>query len=130
MLYELRWVLHFNNGKNSKFGQWNTDTKSIDDSPSFLNKNNLMFACIERRDISTGEVEEVVSCKGQDFCLFKFIAVAPVSISTSLVQKPISKLIGIKLVSRDVDIDVFIDRKNVMLRKRSKEEKEINYKGF
>ena len=130
MLFELRWALHFNDGKKSKFGQWNTSTRSIEDSPSFLNKNNLLLACIERRDLKTGEVEEVVSCKGQDFCLFKFIAVSPVSISIDLLQKPVSKLIGIKLVSRDVDIDVFIDRKNVMIRKRKESEKKINYEGF
>src|SRR3990172_4226027 len=78
--YLLRWRFDFSD-KPTRYGVWNS---SIEPAWS-VNKNNLVRASIEGKDMQTRETRIIAECDGWDFVNFEWVAATPIHIG--LIQK-------------------------------------------
>jgi hypothetical protein len=130
--YRIRWRYDWLD-RASKCGMWSLTTKNEIDQAWNKQKENLMFASVEGK---TPEGETVTLCQvaGQDFCFFQWMAVASAP-ALALVGSnrkpftPVTKLIGIKLVTRYENISVF-DTGHIFREPRSAEDQAYNYAAF
>lgn len=130
-MYKLRWRFEWPD-RPAKYGMWSSPGPKGDDTTKAWcnNKEGLTLAAIEAKHVETKETKIIVACDGYDFINFEWMAAAymnPMGIRGSIT--PLTRLLGICLVTREFRFEVFHDG---ILRKteRTQEEKNINYATF
>lgn len=94
------------------------------------NKEGLTLAAVEAKNIETKETKIIVACDGHDFVNFEWMNVAslnPIGLKGSVI--PLTRLIGLTLVTRDSKYKVFHNG-TVEKTERSEDEKKINFATF
>ena len=124
-LYLLRWRFDFAD-RPSRMGMWSQSGTRDEDKASFVNTTGLVRACIEGKDIATREVKALAECDGHDYVVFKWNAAF---ISTGSFAAGQHVLTGLKLVTRDLELDVFPSG-DVKISARLEDEKNFNYAAF
>jgi hypothetical protein len=126
-LYDIRWVFEYRDGTEKKIGFWTRDSQDIKTMAAFKRKEGLAKAYIERKDKRNGIIQIPVYCNGQDFCLFKWVRI--VKLSNLKNQASPGQLVGLTLVSRDLEATVYVDGK-IEINQRKEDEKKIHYECF
>lgn len=122
-LYLLRWRFDYAD-RASVFGMWNSPHISAWDK----NREGVVRASIEAKDVATREVRTVVACDGHEFRNFQWLAVAAVGPFRGSVT-PATHNIGLKLLTRDEEIAILVNGKGAR-RLLTEDEKNINFATF
>lgn len=128
--YLLRWRFDFGNGRPEKYGQWSRPATRNEDMAAFVNKDGIVRAAIEGKDIETREVRVLAECDGWDFVNFQWMAEARMGFGAAA-PGPLAahRLVGLKLVTREVELQVN-EAGDVHVAARSEEDKKFHYEGF
>lgn len=129
-LYRLRWRYEFKDGRPPKYGQW-SNPGDIDKEGSWrVNKDNLSRAAVESECQRTWQEKTVAECEGWDFVNFEWMAVAAVpGFSNQMTIHPRGQIVGLTLVTRDLQLACFINGEQAV-RARSEDDKKIHLAGF
>lgn len=123
--YLLRWRFDFA-GKPSKIGMWNSDHSKA----WAINKDGLVRAAIEGKDIQTREILTLAACDGHDFCNFKwhgFIKHGSIGHGKTAQFRP--TLVGLILQTSDLDVMIMMNGE-AMTKQRTEYDKQFNYAGY
>jgi hypothetical protein len=90
---------------------------------AYRNAEGLVRASIEAQSVETDEIHAVVECDGHDFCNFQWISAA-FGLSGTYV-----KVIGITLITRDQQCQVFVDG-TTRIENRTEQDKKFHYATF
>lgn len=113
---------------------WSLSTKNEIDQAWNKQKEGLLWASIEGKT-ADGEIVTLAQVPGQDFCLFKWMAVASAPLRLrrkDLSQpppKPIHRLIGMEIVMRNETIKV-METGHIFREPRTVEDKRFHYAAF
>ena len=130
MRYRLRWRYDFKDG-TVKRGMWSNAGGRQEDKAWFNNKPGVIRASIEGEDLRTFEVKTLAQCDGWDFVNFQWLAAAFVgNIFTSANSiKPVSRLLGMKILTRTKIIEV-LDTGKVNVSQRSPDHMNTKFATF
>ena len=106
--YLLRWRYDYAGGTH-KYGLWCHPGTSETDYAWSNNKEGVVSASIEAKNFDTREIRRVVECKGEDFVNFQWIAQAFPKPFGGGTQTPLTKLVGLKMMTRDTKYETYID---------------------
>ena len=126
-IFDLRWVFEYYDGTAKKYSQWTRDTQDMRQMAAFQRREGLSKALIEMKDKRNGRTTIPVHCNGQDFCLFKWVRV--VKLANLKKQASAGQLVGLTLVSRDLESTIYVDGR-VEVNKRKADELKINYECY
>lgn len=124
----LRCRFDFAHNKPTWFSMWNDSGPNDCDKAAFQNKNGLIRASIEAKNVITREIITVVECNGIDFCNFQWLAIASTPAMAKFARVT-SKNVGLALVTRDKKINVFVNGK-ITVENRSEAEKNFHYASY
>lgn len=127
-LWLLRWRLDFAN-RPTKVGHWGRPEVQQSGMAAFQMKEGLVRACIEGKHIRTKEVKIFSECDGWDYNVFKWIACAFVQGMVRGEVTPYTRAVGLKLVTRNKEIEVY-DTGDVLVLPRTEEDKKFHYATF
>lgn len=129
--YLLRWRFDFANNKPSKYGQWSRPATRPEDLAAMVNKDALVRASIEGKDRKTRQIVTIVECDGHDFVNFEWINARHhfcANLGATMIA-PFHRLLGLKLVTRELKACVFLDG-TVLPLQRTEAEKKLHLEGF
>jgi hypothetical protein len=128
--FELRWRFEFAN-KPTRAGMWSQPAKMQSDMAAFVNKDGLISASIEAKNFYTQEQFIIAECSGQDFVNFKWVAERHQVVAGPGLYSFANwhNLVGLSLVTRDVELTVYFDGNNLILN-RTEEDKNFHYECF
>jgi hypothetical protein len=133
-IYDVRWRLEYNDGSRPRWGQWTRSDTEPKNMASFQKTNHLARAFIEVRDKRNFKTSIPVHCAGIDFVMFKWQRAAKIATNINqqsvINQKPNSQIVGLTLVSRELEATVRVDNITPMIKKRTKEDMNFHYEGF
>lgn len=126
--YDLRWRFDFA-GRPSRYGKWSNPGKSDELKACYQNKEGLVRAAIEGQHVVTQQVKTLAECDGHDFVNFQWMAVAMMPVGLIGKAQPVHALVGMKIITRDVELCVTAD--GALLRRvRPEAEKRLNFATF
>ena len=117
--YLLRWRFDFAD-KPTRYGIWNNPQGKA----WAVNKDGLIMASIEGKDIMTREVKTLVACDGHEFVNFKWHAIVK-GMGGRLPARPI----GMILQTREMDVLMLMNGDHAT-KQRTEYDKNFNYAGF
>lgn len=124
MLYLLRW--HFDYvGNLPKYGQWSRAASRQEDMAYCQNKEGLVRASVEGKNVVTREVVTLAECDGHDFVNFQWMAEFRAKSDGSGTYHHV----GLKLVTRENWVEVYT-RGQVKIVPRTEEDKKFHYATF
>lgn len=128
--FDIRWRFDFAN-KPMRAGMWSQSSKNPADMAAFVNKDGLVLASIEARNFYTQEQFLIAECEGQDFVNFKWCAERHQVVSGTGLYSFANwhNLVGLTLVTRDVELTVYFDGTSQIV-KRTEEDKKFHYECF
>ncbi len=128
--FELRWRFDFAQ-KKTKAGMWSKPAISQADMAAFVNKEGLVRACIEAKNFYTQEQFVIAECDGQDFVNFKWCAERHQVVSGTGLYSFANwhNLVGLMLVTRDVEVTIYFDGSSQVVN-RTEEDKKFHYESF
>ena len=127
VFWDMRWRFDFA-GRPSIYGKWSSPSVTAHDK----NKEGLVRAAVEGKDRVTGEIKALAECDGHDFVNFQWLATANVPRPMGKWEgdvKPVHRLMGMKLVTRNFQFFVMPDG-DVVLQQRTEAEKKMNFATF
>lgn len=132
MLFDLRWRFEYTDGTAPSIGIWNRpagNKEDLDMYACFQKNRNIRVAMIEGRDVLSREYKVLFEVAGQDFCLFKWVAMASAPALFKGVARPRHMLCGLQMVSRYEAWTIFPDGQ-VWRKMRSADDLKINYAAY
>jgi len=123
-MYLLRWRFDYLD-RPTKYGQWSRAATLETDMAYFQNKEGLVRASVEGKDILTREIKTLAECDGWDYVNFQWMA----ELRMRSDGYGTSQHVGLKLVTRDFWIEVYA-RGNVLRVPRTEEDKNYHYATF
>ena len=127
--YDLRWRFDFAQ-KRSVYGPWSAPAFRESEKAELVNKEGLIRASIEARDYYTHEMLIIAECPGPDFVIFKWNAARhKTDVVTFTSFASFHNLIGLKLVTRELEVDVFFDGDSIV-KQRTEADKQFHYASF
>lgn len=126
--YRLRWRYDYASSP-SKWGMWSNAGGKETDKAWVHNKPGVSRACIEGENVETGKIVPLAECDGHDFINFQWLAGAFIGNTFAAEIKPLHRLLGMKLLTREKDIQV-LDTGEVTIRARTEGEKQTNFATF
>jgi hypothetical protein len=126
-LYLLRWRFDFSDDRPAKYGMWSLPATREEDMASRVNTTGLVRASIEGKEVSSRVVKTIVECDGHDYVVFEWNAAFIGGINPTKGGR--HQLLGLKLVTRDLELNVF-PTGDVKAIRRSDEHKKINFAAF
>ena len=105
--YLLRWKYDYASGNRA--GMWSRPGNTPATQAWANNKEGIVRASIEGKDLKTNQVVTLAECDGHDFRTFQWSAVSRVNLGISGSQTPIPVLVGMKLLTSDHEIEVLVD---------------------
>jgi len=127
-MHDMRWRFDYAN-RPSKWGKWSSPGKTPEVMAYTQNKEGVIRACIEIRDVTTQEIKPLVECDGWDFVNFQWIAIAMTPGNFMGEVRPVHALVGLKLITRDNEFAAFANGR-VMTKIRTEKQKEMNFATF
>jgi hypothetical protein len=103
--YLLRWRYDYPEG--SAYGMWSNPGTHKSNQAWCQNKEGLVRASVEGKDLVTKKVVTLAECDGHSFRVFQWMAAARVPGMITGSIKPMSQLIGMKLLTADRELSVF-----------------------
>ena len=103
--YMVRWRYDFAD-KPTRYGYWSRPGVGVEGSAWCANGPGLIRAAVEGKDANGGAIRTLHEVDGHDFCNFQWMAAALYGVGGGDQVCP-SKLLGMKLVSRDFEYWVF-----------------------
>lgn len=105
--YMVRWRFDFAK-RPSAVGFWGRpgDQKTGEGLAAFANKEGLIRASIEGKDMNGGAIKTLIEVDGHDFCNFQWMAAAKYALGGGHQVCPM-KLLGMKLISREFEYWAF-----------------------
>lgn len=104
---DVRWRLEYSN-KPAKFGMWNNPGVDTYSYASFQDRDGLVYACIEVKDIVTRQLKVLARCSAADYEQHRWIAAAPMPLKSSGLKVE-GGVQGMTLVTRDQKLHVYKD---------------------
>lgn len=101
--YHLRWRFDFKS-KSPVFGMWDSSHISAWDK----NRDDLLYASIEAKEIETGKVTRLVECEGHDFRNFQWLAISKVNPNLRGAVTPQATNVGLKILTTHEEVAVLI----------------------
>lgn len=131
-IFDLRWRLEYNDGTPAKYGPWTRDAYRQEEMATFQKRENLARALVEMKDKRNGYSQTAVHCSGQDFVNFKWVRGGSYPYGKSGGRPVIlySQIIGMVLVTRELEATVYVDGREPEIKFRSDEDKNYHYAGF
>jgi hypothetical protein len=127
--YLLTWRFDFSGDKPSKYGMWSMPAILQSDMAAFVNKEGLVRASIQAKDVATREITTLAEVDGWDFCNFEWIAQGRIP-GPGFGSKPLQgQVVGLRLRARESSFECFVDG-SVFVRGRSEADKKFHYAGF
>lgn len=126
--YVLRWRYDYSNAP-AKYGIWSRPGNTPEVQAWRQNKEGLVRASIEAKDISTKEQRTLAECDGWNFVNFQWIAVASTPALFKGSVTPLTRLVGLKLMTRESMVEVY-DTGEIKVLPRSEEDKTFHYATF
>jgi hypothetical protein len=127
--YDIRWRFDFAN-RPSKYGKWSSPGNSPELKAHLQMREGLVRACVEGKNRNDpSDVRALAQCDGHDFVNFKWMALASMPGNFRGTVKPVHRLQGMQLVTREFNYFVFPDG-SVKKKPRLEGEKKINYAIF
>lgn len=102
-MYRLRWRFDYSN-RPPRYGVWNGASDLKSDMAAYQPKDGLVTATVEAK--KDGVVKPIVVCPGHEFVMFQWNAVAYGPAVFSGTVKPLTRLLGIKLVTTKEEINI------------------------
>lgn len=102
----LRWRFEYLHGV-IKYGQWDRHGDFEQDQAWRQSKTDLLYACIEGKEVHTKELKILHRCLGRDFVNFNWIATASVPAMMKGSVTPTPRIVGLMLVDRNDNHQVF-----------------------
>jgi hypothetical protein len=124
--HDLRWRFDFF-GRPSKYGQWNRPGTTPETQAWCQNKEGLVRASIEGKNMVTKEIETLAECDGHDFVNFQWMAAAKMKPFFKGTANVAHFLVGLKIITRDSAVEVY---PNGEVRKNERTEKNVQYATF
>lgn len=122
----LRWRFDFS-GRPAKYGQWDKPGETPETQAWCQNKEGLVRASIEGKDVVTKELVTVAECDGWDFVNFQWMAAAIVKPFFRGTANAAHFLTGLKLITREKAFEAYPTGE---MRLIDRTEKNINYATF
>lgn len=122
----LRW--RFDLPKSTKCGLWCSSGNTNEDKACFVNKEGLIRASIEGKNVKNRSLKSFCEIDGPNFCNFEWVGATAIP-GVSGGFKVQSKIIGLTLVSRDFRTTVYIDGR-IEVKPRTEQDKKFHYAGF
>ena len=105
----LRWRYDFSDGKVIA-GMWSNPGKNQANQAWFHNKEGMIRASIEAKDLATSLISTVAECKGEDFRNFQWMAAAKVKpLGIGGEYSPQSTILGLRLLTRNNAVEAFVN---------------------
>lgn len=129
-MFWIRWRFDYPN--KTVCGIWNNsgDEKTGANQAWNQNKEGLVRAVIERKDIRTDEIKAVAICPGQEYRNMQWVGAVslnPFAVGKAQTHKP--RLCGLRLLARDTAIEVYGDG-SIKQRPLTDSEKNINFATY
>lgn len=127
--YRLRCVFEYAD-KPTWRGSWDTSYKGTE--AWCTNKNGLLYAHVEAKDIGTNNAPKIVAtCAGQDFCNFEWLAIARLKVTNAGIKEHMREAtnIGLVMVTRDKRINVMFSGE-AFVEDRKEQDKQFNLAGY
>ncbi len=126
--YLLRWRYDYPN--KIICGMWSNPGEHPSNKAWCQNKEGLIRASIEGKDILTKKILVLAECDGHDFRNFQWIAAARVpAMSVKGDYTPLTQLVGMKLLTTDRELSVF-DTGQTQDNALKNGEKELNFATY
>lgn len=126
--YTLRWRFDYLT-RPSKAGMWGLTTRNKVDSAWSQPRDGMIRACIEGKNLRTREIKMLAECRGCDFRVFQWLATALCPIFPGGTRSLKSKLVGLKMLTRDEQVTVLYDG-SVQVEPLSESLRELNFKTY
>jgi hypothetical protein len=126
--YDLRWRFDYAN-RLPAYGKWSSPGNSPELQAWRQNREGLVRASVEGQDVATQVIKTLAECDGWDFVNFQWMAVAMSPASLVGVAQPVHALVGLKVVTREVELCVHANGE-VERRVRPEAEKKMNFATF
>jgi hypothetical protein len=107
--YLLRWRFEFSGGKPTKVGGWSRSGETKELQAWSVNKEGLIAACIEGKNIHTRETKMLAACDGHEFVNFEWVAGAVSSPFIKSAMKLKSQILGLAMVTRKYRAVIQVD---------------------
>lgn len=127
-IFDMRWRFDFLN-RPSKYGKWSDPGTSPETQAWSQNKEGLIRASVEGKNRETFETKPLVECDGWDFVNFKWNACAIGPAFFKGTSPAVHRLLGMKLVTREKEFDVWPDG-SIVEKIRDEADKKYNYATF
>lgn len=125
--YLLRWRYDYPNG--SKMGMWSNPGDRKANQAWCQNKEGLVRASIEGKDLVTKEIKTLAECDGHEFRVFQWMAAAKIPVGLRGSVKPASQLVGMKILTSEKEIAIF-DTGQKAERNLPEGDKKLNFKTY
>ena len=104
--WQLRWRFEYVDGR-VKYGQWDRHGDFETDQAWRQTKENLLYACIEGKEMYSKEYKIFQRCLGQDFVNFNWMATSTVPSNFRGSVTPTPRMVGLMLIDRKEKHAVF-----------------------
>ena len=125
----LRWRFDYSGNRPAKYGIWSRPGETPEVQAWCQNKEGLVRASVEAKDIFTREVRTLAECDGWDFITFQWIAVASLPAIFRGTVTPLTRVVGLKMVTRETALEVY-DTGDVRVAARTDGDKQLNLATF
>ena len=122
----LRWRYDYPNGP--RMGMWSNPGGKGNAAWS-QNKEGLIRASVEGKNLKTKEIVTLAQCDGHDFRVFQWIAAAKVPGLMKGTVRPMTQLIGMKILTGDTEIQI-LDTGHVQEVPLKEGEKNLNFATY
>ena len=106
---------------------WSLPAKNQQDMAAFSNKEGLVRASIEGKNFLTRNIRTLAECDGHDFNNFQWMA--EFRSQGMFATTGVHQLLGLKLVTRDLYMEVYSSGE-VKILQRPEEDKKFHYETF
>ena len=125
MFYLLRWRFDYLD-RPTKYGQWSRPATLVSDMAYAQHKEGIVRASVEGKDVETREVRILAECDGWDFVNFQWMA----EFRAGSDGYGSHRHVGLKLVTRENWIEVYVRGGIVKVVPRTEEDKNFQYAIF
>lgn len=127
--YFLRWRFDYIDRREPKTSPWERSSHIESEMAYRQNREGLIRAAIEAKELRSKDIRILAECDGHDFINFQWMAVSFCPVEFTGEHELRNMTIGLKLVTRDYEYQVYING-DVVKSIRTEAEKGIHFATF